>query len=165
MGVADEVADRRPAVLAERQLASRRGREAHLVLEAGDVDAVALPRRRGLGVGHELRDEKQTEPLGARRSADRSRQHQVGDVLEEVVAVAGGDEPLDAVEMPGAVRLLDRLGSASADVGPCVGFGEHHGGTPVTLDGQCGPMLLLLIALVEEDVHHRWAVEVEEGRR
>src|SRR3546814_8401003 len=75
-------------------------------------------------------------------------------VLEQVVAVAGGDEALDTVDMPGAVGLLDGFGAAGADVRSGVGLGEHHGGSPVALDDERAPVPLLLIADAVEDVGH-----------
>ena len=48
---------------------------------------------------------------------------------------AAGDEALDALDVPGAVGLRDRLGAAGADVGAGVRLGEHHGGAPAALDG------------------------------
>ena len=104
--VADQPADGGHAVLAERQLAGRRGLQAHLVLEPGDEDAVALARFAGLGIGQELRHQEQAQSLGAGPGALGPGQHQVQDVLEQVVGVAVGDEPLDAVDVPGAVGLL-----------------------------------------------------------
>jgi hypothetical protein len=59
VGIADQVADRGLSMLAERQLAGRRRRQTHLVLEPGDVDAVALTGYRRLGIGHELRYQEQ----------------------------------------------------------------------------------------------------------
>ena len=114
--------------------------EPHLVLEPGDEDAVALARLPGLGIEHGTSGTRnRRQSLGARARALGAGEHHVHDVLEQVVAVAVGDEPFDAVEVPGAVGLLDRLGAAGADVGARVGFGEHHGGAPVALDRHRAP--------------------------
>ena len=164
--LADEPADLAGyAVLAERQLAGRGGLQAHLVLDVGDEDAVALAGLAGLEVEVELRHEEQRETLGAGSGTLGAGQHQVQDVLAEVVGVTGGDEPLHAVDVPRAVGLLHGLGAACADVGAGIGLGEHHGGRPPALSGEDGPLLLLFGAQVKEDVGeasthgihvHRW---------
>ena len=165
MGVTDQVADGRDAVLAERQLARRRGLQAHLVFQPGDECAVALAGLTGLRIQMELRHQEQAEPLGAGPGALGPREHQMDDVLEEVVGVAVGDEPLDAVDVPGAIGLLHGLGTACADVRTGVGFGEHHGGAPVALDGEGGPVLLLVVADPVQDSREHRAREVHERRR
>ena len=150
--LADQPALGGRAVLAERQLAGRGDLQAHLVLDVGDEYAVALAELAGLGVEEELRHEEQRQTLGAGACALGAGQHQVEDVLEQVVGVTRGDEALHAVDVPGAVVLLDGLGAAGADVGAGVGLGEHHGGAPAALGGDAGPLLLLLGAEVVEDV-------------
>jgi hypothetical protein len=45
----------------------------------------------------------------------------VQDVLEQIVVVGVGDEPLDAVDVPGTVGLLDRLGAAAPTSDPASG--------------------------------------------
>ena len=57
-----------------------------------------------------LRHDEQAQSLGPRSSrsfdAYRPGQHEVDDVLAQVV-LAGGDEALDALDVPGAVGLRD----------------------------------------------------------
>ena len=132
------------------------------MLDVGDEDAVALAGLAGLEVEVELRHEEQRQTLGARAGALGAGQHQVHDVLEQVVGVGGGDEALHAVDVPGAVVLLDGLGAAGADVGAGVGLGEHHGGAPAALDGRIGPLLLLFGAVVVEDAGEAGAHRVHE---
>jgi hypothetical protein len=122
------------------------------VLDVGDEDTVALAGLAGLEVEQELRHEEQRQTLGARAGALGAGQHQVEDVLEQVAGVTRGDEALHAVDVPGAVVLLDGLGAAGADVRARVGLGEHHGGAPAALGGHHGPLLLLFGAQVVEDV-------------
>ena len=117
------------------------------------------------GVGQVLGNQEQAQSLGSRARTFGTREHQVHDVLEHVVGVAVGDEPLDAVDMPGAVGLLDRLGAACADIRAGVGFGQDHGGGPIAFDRKGCQMLLLLVADVEQDVRHDRARHVEEHRR
>ncbi len=135
------------------------------MFQPGDECAVALSRFAGFRVEQEFRHQKQTQPLGTWSSALGPGQHQVHDVLEQVIGVAVGNKPLDAFDVPGAIALIDRFGAASADVGTRVGLGEHHGGTPVALDRQRGPMPLLLIADAVEDVRHKRTGHEHEHRR
>ena len=121
-------------VLAEGELAGVGHLDAHLVLDVGDVGAVALAGQlAGLGVEVELRHDEQREALGAGAAgaldADRAGEHEVDDVLGQVV-LGRGDEALDALDVPGAVVVRGGLGAAGADVGAGVGLGEHHRGVP-----------------------------------
>ncbi len=153
--LADEPALGGNAVAAEGHLARRGDLQAHLVLDVGDEGAVTLAQFVGLEVEVRLRDEEQRQSLGAGACALGAGQDEVEDVLEQVVGVGGRDEPLDALDVPGAVVLLDGLGAACADVGTGIGFGEDHGGTPAALDAGGGPLLLLVGAVVEQHVRER----------
>ena len=135
------------------------------MLHPGDEDSVALPWLAGLGIEQELRHKEQAQPFGPRTCALGPGQHHVQDVLEDVIAVAAGDESLDAVDVPRAVTLIDRLGPAGADIGTGVGFGEHHSGAPVPVDSHGCPVLLLLIADPVEDVRENRPGHVHEHRR
>ena len=63
------------------------------------------------------------------------------DVLRHVV-LGTGDEPLDALEVPGPVGLLSRLRPAGADVGSGVRLGQRHRRRPLALDGALSEPLL-----------------------
>ena len=86
------------------------------------------------------------------------------DVLEKIVGVPRGDEPLHTFDVPGAVTLIDRLGACRADVGPGVRFGEDHGGAPIALHAQRRPVALLSVADAVQHVKHGWPCEIEERR-
>ncbi len=163
--LADQPALGGHVVLAERQLTGGRNLQAHLVLDVGDVHAVALAELAGLEVEEELRHEEQRQTLGAGACALGAGQHQVEDVLEQVAGVTRGDEALHAVDVPGAVLLLDGLGAACADVRAGIGLGQHHGGAPAALGGEHGPLLLLLGAEVVEDVGEAGAAARTSTRR
>ena len=122
------------------------------MLDVGDEDAVALAGLAGLRVEVELGHEEQRQTLGAGTGALGARQHQVHDVLEQVIGVGRGDEALHAVDVPGAVGLLDGLGATGAHVRAGVRLGEDHGRAPAAVGGELGPLLLLLGAEVVEDV-------------
>ena len=140
--VAEQPALGRDAVLAEGHLAGVGDLEAHLVLDVGGEDAVALAQLAGLVVEVELRHDEQRQALGAGAAgaldADRAGQHVVDDVLGQVV-LARGDEALDALDVPRAVGLRDRPGAAGADVGAGVGLGEHHRRAPAACRRRARP--------------------------
>ena len=161
---ADQGADSRVArVAAEGQLARGGDLEAHLVLDVGDLDAVALAER-AVGVHVVLGNEEHGQALGARCGALRPGEHQVEDVLRHVL-LGAGDEPLDALDVPAAVRLLDRPGPAGAHVGAGVRLGEHHRRAPPAVDGELGEALLLGGAEVQQDLGERRPVAVHpQGR-
>ena len=76
---------------------------AHLVLDRAADDAVARAER-AIGVGQELRHEEQRDALDARRRAFDAGEHEMDDVVGEIV-LAGGDEDLLAGDGVGAVAL------------------------------------------------------------
>ena len=130
-----------PAVGTESQLTGRGDLQAHLVLDVGDLDAVAFAQRAVL-VHAELGHEEHRQALGPRAGAVGPGEHEVEDVLCHVVFCAG-DEALDTFDVPGPVRLLDRPGAPGAHVRAGVRLGQHHRGAPLPLDGQFGEALLL----------------------
>src|SRR6202021_3590374 len=90
VAVADQPAFRRYTMPAERQFASGRDLQAHLVFEPGDEHPVALPRLAGLRVEQELGYQEEAEPLGSGTRALRPGQHHVQNVLEYAVAAPAG---------------------------------------------------------------------------
>ena len=83
--------------------------DAHLVLDRAADDAVALAGL-ALGVRQEFRHEEQRDALDPRRRALDAGEHEMDDVVGEVV-LAGGDEDLLAGDGVGAVGLWDRAWS------------------------------------------------------
>ena len=147
--VAHEPADGR-LPLAEGHLAGGGDLQAHLLLDVGGVDAVALAQLAGLEVHEELRHDEQRQSLGAGAGALGAGEHEVDDVVGHVV-LAGRDEALHALDAPGAVAVVEGLGAAGADVGAGVRLGEHHRRAPALLDHQLRPALLVVVAEVVED--------------
>ena len=86
------------------------------------------------------------------------------DVLAQIV-LGGGDEPLHTLQMPRAIRLLDRLGPARADIGSGVGLGEHHRRRPAIVDHDLGPAPLLSGAVQVHHMGHAGPAHVDERRR
>ncbi len=62
-----------------------------------------------VGIEEVLGHVEQAQPLGARTRALGAGQHEVKDVLGGIADIAAGDEPLDALDVPCAVGLSDRL--------------------------------------------------------
>ena len=149
-------------VRAEGQLAGGRRLQAHLVLDVGGDHPVPLAERAVLAhqvFGHQ----EHRQALGARAVSLRPGQHQVEDVLGQVV-LAAGDEPLDALDVPGPVGLRYGPGPAGADVGAGVRLGQHHGAAPFAVDGQPREALLLLGAEVPQRPGHRMPAGVQPDR-
>ena len=160
--LADQVADGAgtPAggvhALAEVEQRVRRPPVAHLVVQPGQDDVVALAER-PVGVHQELRDDEQRDALHAGRSAGNLGQHQVDDVLGQLV-VAGGDPHLVAGQPVGAVVL--GLGTRG-DVGERrarLRLGQRHRAEPAALELRPHVGVDLLLAAVREQqpgVAHR----------
>ncbi|MNS66040.1 hypothetical protein D3C72_992340 [compost metagenome] len=102
--------------------------DAHLVLEAGAGDAVALARR-AVRVDQEFRHHEQAQALDARNRAFDAGQHGVDDVVGEVV-LARRDPDLLAGDRVGAVAVGHGLGADHAQVGAALRLGQVHGAGP-----------------------------------
>ena len=102
--------------------------DAHLLLDRAAGDAVAFAER-AVVLDRELRHHEQRDALGAGGRAFDARQHEVHDVLGEIV-LAGGDENLGAGDLVAAVGLLHRLGAQQAEVGAAMRLGQIHGAGP-----------------------------------
>ena len=132
--------------LAEGELAGGGDLEAHLLLDVGDVDAVALAELAGLEVDVELRDDEQRQALGAGAGALGAGQHEVDDVVDHV-GLGGGDEALDAGDVStcrrrcwmALVRPAPTSEPASGSVSTIVQCQPFS-----TI--QCGELLLLVVA-------------------
>ncbi len=101
----------------------------HLVLDRAAGDAI---RDELAPLFAHLRDDEEADPLDAGRGIGEARQHQVDDVLGQVV-LAAGDEDLAAGEAVGALetrRRIDRqrLRGHALDADQRQHFAQHHGG-------------------------------------
>ena len=77
----------------------------------------------------ELRHDEQADALDARRCIGKTRQHQVHDVVGQVV-IAGGDEDLVAGDCIAAVGARLGLRGQQAQVRAALRFREAHGARP-----------------------------------
>ena len=145
MGLPDEPAGR----VLVGDLAGRRGLQPHLVLERRADDAVAPPRASVLA-GNELRHEEHRDAFDAGRRVGQPRQHQVDDVVGQVV-LAGRDEDLAARDQVAAVCRRGRPGADQGEVGAALRFGQAHGAGPLARHHLRQVAPLQLLGAVPED--------------
>ncbi len=126
-------ADDPAARVVEAHDAGGRAVQAHFFLDALAHHGTAR------AVGVELRHQEQRQALGPRRCVGQAGQHQVHDVVGQIV-LAAADEDLGAVEQISAVGLRQRAGGAQAQVAAGVRLGQAHGGQPFV----CGDLLQVL---------------------
>ena len=162
--VADQVPDGGDVGRAERQLAGRGRFYAHLCFQRRREHPVALPQVQRVRVEQVFRDVEQAQPLRTGSGIFWTRQHEVEQVLRGVTDVAAGDEPLHTLDVPGAVRLRNRLGAPRADVGTRVGFGQRHGAHPASFQTDSRPLLLLFGADEPEHLRHDRSAVPQNGR-
>ena len=142
VGLADEIGDGALAIAVSHR-AGRRSLDAELVLNAGAAQIVAA-REAPLGVGEELRREEERDSLRALRRVGEPREHEMHDVLGQIV-LAIGDEDLLPEEAVGAVRPRLGLGADEGEVRARLRLGQIHGRRPFAGDdfGQEGLFELL----------------------
>ena len=143
---------RKPVARVEVQHARRVAVNAHLFFDAGALHAVA---RTGLSVvaWNELRHDEQRDTLRAGRRVRYARQHQMQNVVDEVV-LTGGDEDFRAGDRIGAVGVRHRLRAQDAYVRTGMRFGQaHRPGTRARQQQREEALLLLRRAVPLERVH------------
>ena len=102
---------------------------AHLLFQAQALHRVARARIAVL-VRNELGHDEEADPPRAGRRAFDPGQHQVDDVLGQVV-LAGGNPDLLAGDLVGPVGLRNRLGAQQAQVRAALRLGQVHGPAPL----------------------------------
>ena len=107
--------------------AGRRGMDAHLVLDRMGAHVVAR------AVFEKLRHEKKRDALGAGRCIGQAGQHEVNDIVGEIV-LAIGDEDFRAGDFIGAVGGTFGLGAQRADIGAGLRLGQLHRAHPHAAD-------------------------------
>ncbi len=113
----------------------------HLLLDAVAADRVASP------IGQDLGREEQGDSLRSRRRVGHPRQHQVDDVVGQVVLTAG-DEDLVAGQREAAVRARLGAGAQQGQVTAGLRFGQVHRRQPLaTRDPAEVPLLQDLAAM------------------
>ena len=115
--------------LTEVEDAGRRSVDAHLVLDVADVHVVGRTER-AVGVRPHARHDEERQALRAGGGAIHAREHEVDDVLREIV-IAAGDEDLGAGD--GVATVAQRLGprASGAHVGAGLRLGEAHRAAPL----------------------------------
>lgn len=118
--------------LIEIQLAGRRAFDAHFMLDPHASDAVA--RADGaVRIRQKFRHEEQADALNPRRSVRQTRQHQMNDVLSQVM-LTGGNEYLRAAHAVAAVLLRQRFGAQQTEIRAAMRLGQAHGAGPTAID-------------------------------
>ena len=125
----------------------------HLLFDRAAGDRVARADRAVLG-RHEFGDDEEGNSLDAFRRALDAGQHQVDDILGEIV-LAGGDEDLRAGDLVAAVGLRHRAAAGQSEIGTALRLGEVHRAGPLAAD-ELGKVERLLLGR---------AVDEERGRR
>ena len=105
--------------------AGGRGLDAHLVFDGTAGHAIALVASLGQLPGHQ----EQGNPLRACGRIRQARQHQMNDVVAQVV-LASRDEYLGAGNQVGAVLRGHRAGLEKAQICARMGFRQAHGASP-----------------------------------
>ena len=125
--LADEVADR-AALIAENHRAGRRAVDAELVLDRMGANVIAGAGRT-VGIEQKFRHQEQRNAARARRRIGQPGEHEMNDVVGEIV-LAVGDEDFLALEAVGAVARALGARAQRADVGAGLRLGELHGAGP-----------------------------------
>ena len=126
---------------------------AHLVLEGAARDLVARADR-AVVVGDELGHDEQRDTFRAGRRVGQAREHDVHDVLGEIM-VARGDEDFRTGNAEGAVGGLFGLGLEQPEVGTGVRLGKAHRAGPAAADERFHEHGLLFFRAVFFDGFHR----------
>ncbi len=116
--------------------------DAHLLFDRTAGHRIARAER-AVGGGQEFRHDEQRQSARALRCAVDAGQHEMNDVLDQIV-LAGGDEDLGAGNFVAAVRLRRRAGAHQAEIGAALRLGEVHCAGPLPGDelGQVQRFLL-----------------------
>ena len=126
---ADRPAEARARV-AEVEDARRRRVDPHLVLDVREAHVVRAGRACRRGSVVMLRHDEERQPLRPGRRAVDAGEHEVHDVLGEVV-IAGRDEDLRAADRVAAVGVARRRRLGAADVAAGLRLGQAHRARPL----------------------------------
>ncbi|MNM68874.1 hypothetical protein D3C81_804470 [compost metagenome] len=102
--------------------------DAHLVFDGPAAHPIGCAQA-AVGIDLDLRHGKQRNALDPSRCAVDARQHQVHDVVRQVV-LTGRNEDLAAIDAVAAVGLGPCAGAQQAEVRATVGLGQAHGAAP-----------------------------------
>ena len=146
------VADHPAGRLLEVEHARGRRLDAHLVLYGTHRDAVSRARR-AVVVWHKLGHQEQRNPLRTTRRIGQLGEHQVYDILGEVV-ITGRDEDFRAGNRVGAVAGRNGFGVDHAEIGTRVRLRQAHRTAPRAVN-ELGekPALQLVRSVTEQRAH------------
>jgi len=112
--------------------AGRRPLDTHLVLQRAAGDCVARPQATVIAT-FELGHQEQADATHPGRRIRQARQHQMDDVIGQVL-VAAADEDLAAADAVAAIALRLGAGAQQRKVGAGLGLGQAHGASPFAAD-------------------------------
>jgi len=127
--------------------------DAHLVFEGTAGERIARARH-AVDIGDEFRHQQQRDALDPGRCIGQTRQHQMDDVLGQIL-LAAADEDLAAADPVAAVGLGLGAGAQQRQVGAGLRLGEAHGAGPLTADQFFQIRILELLAAVFAQRQHR----------
>ncbi|MDT4826147.1 hypothetical protein FQZ97_594480 [compost metagenome] len=126
--------------------AGRGALDAHLVLD-GAAGQRVLRAQAAVSVDDEFRHQQQADALHPGRRVGQTGEHQVDDVVGEVL-LAAADEDLAAADGVAAVGLRFGAGAQQREVGAGLRLGEAHGAGPFAADHLGQVALLEFVAAV-----------------
>lgn len=141
--------------------AGHRGLDAHLVLDGAAMQRVTLAHV-AIAIDLEFGGDEQRDALGAGRCVRQLGQHQVHDVVGEVV-LAGSDEDLGAGDGVAAIGIGFGAGLEQAQVGAAMRLGQAHGAGPAAVDQRREEDVLLPGFAVLAQRFHRAMRQQREG--
>ena len=163
--LADQVTDS-AAIIAEDHGAGRRAVNAELVLDGMRAHIVALAER-AVRLEQEFRHQEQRNAARAGRRIGQPRQHEVNDIVGEIV-LAVSDEDLLSGDAIAAVPGAFGARAQRADIGAGLRLGELHGAHPFAGHELFQIDLLQLLGAVDVecvDRRHGQHRAVGEGHR
>ena len=101
---------------------------AHFVFQAAAVNAIALANR-AIRIDAEFGHDEQTHALDARRRIGQACQHQMDDVVGDIVFTRA-DKNFVAGDAVAAIGLGFGLGAHQAQIGTAMRLGQAHGARP-----------------------------------
>ena len=145
---ADQPAER----ILECHLAGGGTLDPHLVLKRGGHHPVVIAQR-SVRIGQVFGHEEQADPLNARRRIGQAGQHQMDDIIRQIV-VAAADENLVAADAE-AVTIGHGLGAELPQIGAAMRFRQAHRTRPFAADQLGHIRRLQLVRSVNLQRHSR----------
>ncbi|KAF1854083.1 hypothetical protein Lal_00005300 [Lupinus albus] len=142
----------RPALIAEGQHGGRAAMDAQLVLQRHALHLIAGAQA-AVGIDQEFRHDEQADALHARGRIGQAGQHQMDDVLRQVMVAVGDEDLLSADEVMVAVR--HRARPRGGEVASRLRLRDVHGAGPLARDHPGQIEVLQHVGAIELHSVHR----------